>query len=147
MKYPDGQEIQVGDLIWWNGGDATGYVQSMLESEEEFRAWELDEPHLFLENHHPFDPTSLAGLGYPQSVLADDGIRLFTEEEKQRLDAATVEASRLTGIDFSTVPHGVGVESTDDGASEWVFAVIQGEELKESVRVPCSGLRSSPEFS
>jgi len=137
MKYPDGQEIKVGDLIWWNGGDSTGYVQSLLESEEELSTWDLEEPHLFLENIHPFDPTSLAGLGYPQSVLAEDEIRLFTEDEKLQLEAATAEASRLTGIDFSTVPHGVGFDGAGDAGSEWIFSLIEDEELVESVRVPC----------
>lgn len=139
MKYPNGEVVSAGDLIWWNGGDAIGYVQSMVVSEEELHEWDLDESHLFLANIHPFDPTSVAGIGYPQSHLAEEGIQLLSADEKQQLAAATLEASRLTGIDFSTVPHGIGLEGADSGEREWVFSVIHGDELEESVRVPFQG--------
>ena len=138
MNYPNGEEIKVGDLIWWNEGEATGYVQSIIGYEPEFREWGLDEPHLFLANIHPFDSTSVAGIGYPQSHLGDDGIRPLSTDEKQRLEVATREASRSTGIDFAAVPHAVVVECADDAGRGWIFSIIQGEEQVETVRVPFS---------
>jgi len=134
MKYPNGEEIKVGDLIWWNEGEATGYVQSIIVSEQELREWNLDEPHLFLANIHPFDPTSVAGIGYPQSHLEDDGIRPLSVDERQQLEGATRDASRSTGIDFSVVPHAVVVAEGVAG-HEWIFSIIQGEEIEEMVRV------------
>lgn len=136
MKYPNGEEIKVGDLIWWNEGEATGYVQSIIVSEQELREWDLDEPHLFLANIHPFDPTSVAGIGYPQSVLGEDGIQPLSAEERLQLEAATREASHSTGIDFAAVHHAVVVECQDGKRTEWIFSLIEGEEIVEAVRVP-----------
>lgn len=136
MKYPNGEEIRVGDLIWWNGGEATAYVQSLLEAEAELREWELGEPHLFLANIHPYDPSSVAGIGYPQSFLEEDGIRPLTDDEKKRLATAEGEASQASDTDFSVVPHSIGVERVEDTGREWVFSVIDGEELVETARIP-----------
>lgn len=136
MNYPNGGEIKTGDLIWWNGGYAAAYVQSLLEAEEELTEWGLDEPHLFLANIHPFDPTSVAGIGYPQSLLEEDGVRFLTENEKEQLAAATAEASQATDVDFDVVPHSIGLEDTENGGREWVFSLIEGEDLVETARIP-----------
>lgn len=136
MNYPNGGEIKVGDLIWWNGGYAIAYVQSLLEAEEELREWGLEESHLFLANIHPFDPTSVAGIGYPQSFLEEDGVRLLTEDEKGKLVAATAGASQATDVDFTVVPHSIGLEETENEGREWVFSVIEGEDLVETARIP-----------
>jgi len=135
MNYPNGGEIKVGDLIWWNGGYAIAYIQSLLEAQEELNEWGLEEPHLFLANIHPFDPTSVAGIGYPQSFLEEDGVRLLTEAERETLAAATAEASQATDIDFTAVPHSIGLEDTENEGREWVFSLIEGEELVETARI------------
>ena len=137
MNYPNGGEIKTGDLIWWNGGYAVAYVQSLLEAEEELTEWGLDEPHLFLANIHPFDPTSVAGIGYPESLLEDDGVRLLTENEKKQLAKVTAEASQATDVDFAVVPHSIGLEDTENEGREWVFSLIEGEDLVETARIPC----------
>ena len=135
MNYPNGGEIKVGDLIWWNDGYAIAYVQSLLEAEEELSEWGLDEPHLFLANIHPFDPTSVAGIGYPQSILGEDGVRLLTDAEKEQLAAATAGAAQATDVDFTVVPHSIGLEDTENGEREWVFSLIEGEDLVETARI------------
>ena len=99
----DDSTIQVGDLIWWDEGYCVGYVQAVAESKNEYGSWGLDAPHIFVSNTHPFDPTMHIGVGYGESILADDGIGLLTLEERVQLEQATSQAhERAADLEYST---------------------------------------------
>src|SRR4051812_37227185 len=82
MQYRDGSPIRVGDLIWWDEGCCVGHVQAVAESPEEYAAWGLDSPHVFVSNSHPFDPSVTSGVAYPATLLEDDGIGPLSAEER-----------------------------------------------------------------
>jgi hypothetical protein len=35
MRYPEGQEIRVGDLVWWDEGACVGHVQWIWDEERD----------------------------------------------------------------------------------------------------------------
>lgn len=149
MMYPDGSTIQVGDLIWWNEGCCTGYVQEIAESKEEYESWGLNAPHIFVSGTHPFDAASRNGIGYPETSFAAEAISRFTPEERIELGLATVEAHRLMELGLASVrAHSLaGIDSehliyTVDADVEnckrvgWVFTFIKGRKVAEVMKVP-----------
>ncbi len=44
MKYPDGSEISIGDVIWWNEGSNKGMVAVILESDNDFESFGIGIP-------------------------------------------------------------------------------------------------------
>lgn len=104
MNYPDGSPVRVGDLVWWNGGACVGYVQGIAESPKEHETWGLDSPHIFLSNHHPFDPSIGSGIAYPETCFTGEGIGLLSDEEKGSLEAASLQAiaSVTDGLNYSS---------------------------------------------
>jgi hypothetical protein len=39
MKYPNGSEVSIGDVIWWNEGSNQGVVAVILESDKDFESF------------------------------------------------------------------------------------------------------------
>ena len=95
MRYPEGQLIQVGDLIWWEEGTCVGFVETILEDQTEYTSWGLKAPSLAFTNLHPFEanqskhkqhigPPGRGGTTiYPESKLVDEGIGLLSDHEKE----------------------------------------------------------------
>ena len=137
MKYPDGSMIQFGDLIWWNEGHCVGYVQVIAESKEEHVGWGLEQPHVFVSNVHPFNPTIQSGVAYPESCLAEEGIGLLTPEERVQLDEAAAQAHQLVGADLKYSTYHVLTQVLDGKLTGLVFRYLKedGTEL-ERVTVP-----------
>lgn len=127
MKYPDGNIICVGDLIWWNEGSCVGYIQSVAESEEEYKSWGLDRPHLFLSNIHPFDPSEKSGIAYDEACLVDEAIGLLTKAESDDLTEAISKAA-ITGHSYSVFP-----EYENGRMTHWRFEFQ--DPLREPVRI------------
>lgn len=100
MTYPDGSQIHVGDLIWWDEGLCVGYVQAIAESREDYESWGLDSPHIFVSNRHPFDPSlaTSGGVAYGASFLEDDGIGPLSAVERLEFERATQLALSLAGV-------------------------------------------------
>lgn len=44
MKYPNGDMVCIGDLIWWNEGSSQGVVVKVLEFKEDFESLSLATP-------------------------------------------------------------------------------------------------------
>lgn len=136
MKYPDGTTIRVGDLIWWNEGECVGYIQVIAESENEYRRWGLDTPHIFLSNNHPFDPTMLIGVAYPESSMADDGIGLLTEQERSELERMRIRAFGLIPRDLAYSFYSVNTEVENFSLVRWVFAFYMDDVKVLGIEVP-----------
>jgi len=120
MKYPDGSTIEVGDLVWWNGGSCVGFVQRIAESSNDYEEWGLESPHIFINTDHPFDQ-SVTGIAYPEHTLADDGIGRLTTDERDKLERAMIRARERLAPEFRNSTCFV---RTDIQANEWVAWVI-----------------------
>lgn len=136
MMYPDGSTIQVGDLIWWDEGLCTGYVQEIAESKEEYESWGLSEPHIFVSDGHPFDPATRTGIGYPEASFASEGIGRLTPEERLKLEQATERARSLARIDSAHLSYAVHAAIENCKQVGWEFSFIKDRKLAEVVKVP-----------
>lgn len=110
MKYPDGSELNVGDLIWWNEGNCVGYIQTIAEKKKESEFWGCDHPHVFFTNIHPFDPLIIGGVAHDEFVFEDEGIGKLTNEEKKLFEKALGNAkikskTGFEGKSFSVRAH------------------------------------------
>jgi len=134
MTYPDGSQIQVGDLIWWDEGLCVGYVQAIAESREEYGSWGLDSPHIFVSDRHPFDPSlaTSGGIGYPASLLEDDGIGSLSAAE--RLEFERAKKLALAGRSYSC--YSVTTHVEDCTIKSWVFHLIDAQGRENIVPIP-----------
>lgn len=130
MNYPDGNIVRAGDLIWWNEGSCVGYVQSVADSREEFEAWGLDRPHLFLSNIHPFDSTQQSGIAYDEDCLADEGIGFLSAMELTDLKNAITKA-QIYDRTFS-----VFADCQDGRKTHWRFEINNVDASTHVARVP-----------
>jgi len=44
MKYPEGEQVKLGDVIWWNEGSNRGKVALILENPEDFLEFGIAPP-------------------------------------------------------------------------------------------------------
>ena len=139
MKYPDGQTICVGDLVWWNEGSCVGYVQAIAETQEEFESWGLEEPHIFVDNTHPFDPTIGSGAAHDEACLENEAIGLLNPTEIEIFEAAMKEAAQKTVADLNSHQFSVTTECVNGRRVAWCFDVKSGDLVVEKVRVPWRG--------
>ena len=137
MNYPDGHLIRVGDLIWWNEGSCVGHVHVIAETPAEFEAWGLEEPHIFVDNTHPFDPTIGSGVAYNEACFEDEAIGLLDPKEIGMFEAAVKAAAEKSAIDFSSHRFSVTTKCVNGRMVAWVFDVRSGDSIVETVRVPC----------
>ncbi len=80
MHYPDGREIELGDLVWWNEGSCVGRIAAIFESADELSHWGLDEYGIFICN----DVTENWGscdIFYPRIAFESEGIAKLTPPE------------------------------------------------------------------
>lgn len=84
MKYPDGTCITVGDPIWWNEGERCGRVASIIETEEEWLKWGLDEPGIFICTDFS-RKTLTEDVFNSEEQLEDEGIVRITSEEEKKI--------------------------------------------------------------
>ncbi len=137
MNYPDGQPICVGDLIWWNEGSCVGHVQVVAETKEEYEAWGLDEPHIFVDNSHPFDPTIGCGVAHNVGCFEDEAIGLLNQAEIGLFEAAVKEAEAKAVTDLNSHQFSVTTECVNGQRVAWIFVISEGDCVVEKVRVPC----------
>lgn len=97
MKYPDGSEMSVGELIWWDECRCLGHIQHIAETAEELDAWGLKEPHAFFGNHHPFDP-DVIGVAYPPKSFEDEVICIPSQGEIMDYRHALEYATELSTL-------------------------------------------------
>lgn len=107
MRYPDGQAINVGDHVWWNEGVCIGYIEHLIETDDQIDSWGLSEPSIAVSNIHPFEvvsqkhpqeigDVSLGGtVVYSSSDLADEGVGLLSSSEEVEFLWAVSQAISL----------------------------------------------------
>lgn len=89
MKYPEGQNIKIGDLVWWDEGVCVGHIQVIAESKEDYESWGLSEPHIFVDNDHPFDSSIGIGIAHNHGCLENEGIGLLGKNEPYKSSLRT----------------------------------------------------------
>ena len=135
MKYPNGQPVQIGDLVWWNEGSCIGFVQSMVESEEDCQTMGLKGPHLFISSRHPFDSNTM-GVAYPIACFEDEGIAPLALEELDQFEKAKDFAASIARNDLMALEYSVNTECVDGQMAAWTFKVHQNDAVIETIRVP-----------
>ena len=104
MRYPNGHSINVGDHVWWNEGVCIGYIEHVIETDEQIDSWGLSEPSIGVSNLHPFEiisqkhpqkigDVSLGGtVVYASSDLADEGVGPLSASEEMEFTWAVSQA-------------------------------------------------------
>ena len=85
MKYANGENIILGDHIWWDEGLCLGYVVEIVETIADQKKRGLDEPSFFLNPGHPKGMFNDRVIGHPQCCVVDEGIDRLTPEEEIEL--------------------------------------------------------------
>lgn len=81
LRYPEGHDVRVGDLVWWNEGSGQAVVASIVNSKDE-RLPDMGEPGVFL----CLDPSNCSpteDLWHPESQFEDEGLGLVRPEERE----------------------------------------------------------------
>lgn len=87
MNYPEGENIQLGDVIWLNGGTQVAKITSVIDNSIKAGEWGLD-----LEEQGIFFCVDLSkrspsqDLFIPCQFFRDDGIGLLSNNDLQTLD-------------------------------------------------------------
>jgi hypothetical protein len=136
MKYPEGQDIKVGDLIWWEEGVFVGHIQVIAESKDDYESWGLTEPHIFVANNHPFDPSIKTGVAHEFSCLEDEGIGLLSIEEISKLNVARNSAIQIASSDFTKHNYSIATECVNNEMVCWIFSLMSGNSVIEEIRIP-----------
>ena len=129
MKYPDGEQISLGDHIWWNEGSSIGFVHEIIESPGDQAEWNFDQPHILLSGFHPHNPGGPGYVAYPRSDFEDEGICVLTSNEEKDFIAALESARTSPGF---VEPFHVRFELP---LREWVFETLEDTRFKELARV------------
>lgn len=82
MKYPSGEEVKIGDLIWWDEGTEIGRVALLITAEEDQLMYGQDERGIFIETD-PLARRLYPVVFYPESMFEDEAIDVLTESEWQ----------------------------------------------------------------
>ena len=140
MRYPEGQTVKVGDLIWWNEGICIGFVEEVMESRKDYENWGLDEPSVAFTNLHPFEanlvkhqqhiggPTTSGTVVDTEAQLENEGIGLLTDHECEELEWAISHAQSLVSEDIRDRPFCVSALMDMDRMEEdWNFDFVDGE--------------------
>jgi hypothetical protein len=135
MTCPDGTNMQVGDLIWWNEGACVGHVQAIAESKAEYEKWGLDGPHAFFGNTHPFDPDT-TGVAHPVGCFVDEGIGVLTDVESAELDRAMRCANVFPRSGLHQRIFSVTTRAEGCAMIEWVFQFQGTDKTNKPIVVP-----------
>jgi hypothetical protein len=157
MKYPDqyattakSESIRVGDLVWWNEGVYVGYIVEVLEQNEQYEVWGLDEPGVVLTNLHPFEankrkrqrcPGFIATGGtvvYPAKSLEDEGVGLLSSHERAEMDwaVATAQSKLARGLSHLDFCVSAVMNAGSDGEDWRIDFVDEDRQVIETFVVP-----------
>ncbi len=100
MQYPDGKEIRIDDLIWADEGIQIGRIVGILETEAEYAAWEESGPCILYTQDIFSSGESGALFSLPANLLAQEGIRALTEDERLLLRCLCRMLADQTGHDI-----------------------------------------------
>ncbi len=123
MRYPGGQLIQKGDLVWWNEGTSVGFIHDLIESRENFSWWGLEysSPQLMFACWHPYQRGDVNGyLCQAAEHSKDDGVGLLTKHEREELEWATAKARAEVAPELREYRFSVDAHlNTGTGKEEW----------------------------
>ena len=150
MNYPNGKEMRVGDLVWWNEGVCVGFVEEIITDPMDFGNWHVDGPSIALTNLHPFEANQIKHkqhIGYvatggttvyPESTIKDEGIGLLSENERREFDWATSQAKERVSDVIAELPFCVCAHLDMERKEEdWHFHFVDQEcKVVESVVFP-----------
>ncbi|MBI1839645.1 MAG: hypothetical protein HYR88_02195 [Verrucomicrobia bacterium] len=134
MQYANGQTVRAGDLVWWNGGACTGYVQAAADSASECRAMGVDCPSIFIANRHPFDASQWCGVAHAITDFVAEGIEPLTDVDRVGLSAAYVRAVEQLGDE----PHShyrVDASIQSNRQVGWIFTFMQADTEVRKIEV------------
>jgi hypothetical protein len=80
MEYPDGSEIRIGDLVWWDEGAQVGRVAYLVSDADQMKSWGLHERGIFIDAD-AFSRRLECVVFYPLSSFEDEGIGILSAEE------------------------------------------------------------------
>ncbi len=86
MKYPEGDEVRVGDIIWTNGGCHVRRVVQVLSAEEALK-WGIEDDSglMWARNINPHSPIDMRGFE-SESDFSYEGIGKLSPEELQYVE-------------------------------------------------------------
>jgi hypothetical protein len=150
MRYPEGQEIRVGDLVWWDEGACVGHVQWIWDEERDGDYFWLGEnlqgPPIWISNTHPYQSSnSFEGIPHDEASLADEGVGLLTEDEKHELrDAVTIAALR-SKLGFEGKRYCVQTRAENCELIDWILSLKNEGVVLETIVVSREDIRDRSE--
>lgn len=129
MKYPDGNTVHVGDLIWWNEGESLGYVHEIYDDGIDLGDVIYNEPTMSISNRHPFDPTSYGGILQVESQLEDEGVGKLEPEEKIRFNSAINKALEKASPSAKISRYSVHTICRNGRMISWKFVFSESEAI------------------
>jgi hypothetical protein len=105
LRYPNGQPICVGDHVWWNEGACIGYIERIMETDDEIDSWGLSQASIALSNIHPLEiiaqkrpqeigAVTLGGtVVYSLADLYEEGVGLLSASEEDEFSWAVSAAA------------------------------------------------------
>jgi len=86
IKYPEGNEVQIGDVIWTNEGRNVRRVMRILSAEEALEIGENDGPGiLWVRNINPYSASDVLGFE-SEADFSYEGIGKLSLEEMQYVE-------------------------------------------------------------
>ena len=86
-----------------------------------YESWGLTEPHTFVSNRHPFDPSLGPGVGYEEALLNNESIGPLAPEDRSALQQVTAKAPSFAGANFKYLPYAVTTEVENCQQIGWIF--------------------------
>lgn len=85
MTYPSGDIIEIGHLIWINGGTQQAIVSEVIEDHNQLASWGLTDIGIFVALSRPSASTPSRDLFIAQRFFEDDGIGPVAHHEPHLL--------------------------------------------------------------
>jgi hypothetical protein len=74
MTYPSGEIIEIGNLIWINGGAEQAIVSEIVDDRDQLALRGLDDLGIFVSQSRPSDSTPSWDIFIGQRFFEDEGI-------------------------------------------------------------------------
>lgn len=86
--------MKLGDMVWWNGGIAIGYIYELLLDDHEITDWGLDEPSVIIGLAAARGP-GVPFISYPVVCLQDEGIETLSTFDSELCRSVLDVAARV----------------------------------------------------
>ncbi|MCB1098683.1 MAG: hypothetical protein KDN22_24135 [Verrucomicrobiae bacterium] len=134
MKFPSGEIIRKGEMIWWDEGARIGVVHEVLEEKEELEAWGLEDPHIVLSGSLPYSPDDKGYISYPLSSFVDEGIEMLTAAERIEIDSIMERAFKCALSNPKSLQ--LVAKVADSRLVGWIAEVLSDGFVVERIEFP-----------